>query len=571
MLTIRELIKTLYNAFNQKLKNHRGNWEQNDPTADDYIKNRPFYVDENKVIKIIPKQTITFSSGYEAESAGYVNISLSPIIELVVGQEYDVVWDGMKYKCTAYEFDGLAVIGSNFIMNGSFDDEPFFIAINKEMFGGAYIVTGDANSHMVEVTTKDIKKIDKKYLPDGIVTENDLAPVAMSGDYYDLYNLPDLFDGNYNNLTNKPTVYTDVVRYNNAQNLTTNQKKTSKANIGAVGYDTNQDLTTAQKTQAKTNIGAVGYEAQTLTDTQKAQARTNIGAGISNFSGNYNDLTNKPTIPTLVQPDWNERSINSNAYIKNRICYEDISTFSYGSAFSASSGSFGGGKYNFLTGKTEISLLNILSKSQLIYIKEFDQEFTGEEIIGYADGIVVSLLGNPKIFFDAHNSFPDEIEAKLFCSTIEPIQDFNRDTKENYCIICKETTDATMSNGKNGRYILVLSDKYSLNLPDYRTLSFAKKFIDLKQLDEKFVPSTIARTSEVIPVPIAAEAGQTIAVKAVDENGKPTEWEAVDIITETEINSLMTALKSDIPTDEHINELISTALASFTNAEEVSY
>lgn len=74
-----------------------------------------------------------------------------------------------------------------------------------------------------------------------------------------------------------------------------------------------------------------------------------------------------------------------------------------------------------------------------------------------------------------------------------------------------------------------------------------------------------------IPVPTTATVGQTVVVKAVDENGKPTEWEAKDIVTETEINSLMTALKSDIPTDEHINELISTALASFTNAEEVSY
>lgn len=38
---------------------------------------------------------------------------------------------------------------------------------------------------------------------------------------------------------------------------------------------------------------------QSYTSTQKAQARTNIGAGTSNFSGNYNDLTNKPTIPTV--------------------------------------------------------------------------------------------------------------------------------------------------------------------------------------------------------------------------------------------------------------------------------
>lgn len=39
--------------------------------------------------------------------------------------------------------------------------------------------------------------------------------------------------------------------------------------------------------------------AQTLTDAQKTQARTNIGAGTSSFSGSYNDLTNKPTIPTV--------------------------------------------------------------------------------------------------------------------------------------------------------------------------------------------------------------------------------------------------------------------------------
>ena len=36
---------------------------------------------------------------------------------------------------------------------------------------------------------------------------------------------------------------------------------------------------------------------QGLTDTEKSNARTNIGAGTSSFSGSYNDLTNKPTIP----------------------------------------------------------------------------------------------------------------------------------------------------------------------------------------------------------------------------------------------------------------------------------
>lgn len=52
----------------------------------------------------------------------------------------------------------------------------------------------------------------------------------------------------------------------------------------------------ADKSEIPTNT--VKYSSQSLTDAQKTQARTNIGAGTSNFSGSYNDLSNKPTIPT---------------------------------------------------------------------------------------------------------------------------------------------------------------------------------------------------------------------------------------------------------------------------------
>lgn len=45
---------------------------------------------------------------------------------------------------------------------------------------------------------------------------------------------------------------------------------------------------------------AVKYTEQTLTDDQKTQARTNIGAGTSSFSGSYDDLSNKPTIPSTA-------------------------------------------------------------------------------------------------------------------------------------------------------------------------------------------------------------------------------------------------------------------------------
>lgn len=48
------------------------------------------------------------------------------------------------------------------------------------------------------------------------------------------------------------------------------------------------------------NFKAVSTVAdQGLTDTEKSNARTNIGAGTSSFTGSYNDLSDKPTIPSV--------------------------------------------------------------------------------------------------------------------------------------------------------------------------------------------------------------------------------------------------------------------------------
>lgn len=63
----------------------------------------------------------------------------------------------------------------------------------------------------------------------------------------------------------------------------------------------------------------VKVEAQTFSSSQQAQARTNIGAGTSSFSGAYNDLTGKPTIPAAqIQSDWNQANSSSLDFIKNK-------------------------------------------------------------------------------------------------------------------------------------------------------------------------------------------------------------------------------------------------------------
>lgn len=114
------------------------------------------------------------------------------------------------------------------------------------------------------------------------------------------------------------------------QNLTGLQKSVAIANLGLpdgmhfIGYvETTEDLPTDahngdyyevredghtyiwngeewvdRGVEGTSNV--VKYVPQTLTSAEKSQARNNIGAGTSSFSGNYNDLSNKPTLATVA-------------------------------------------------------------------------------------------------------------------------------------------------------------------------------------------------------------------------------------------------------------------------------
>ena len=61
------------------------------------------------------------------------------------------------------------------------------------------------------------------------------------------------------------------------------------------------------------------YSSQTLTDAQKSQARGNIGAGTSNFSGSYNDLSNRPSTFTPSTHYQAASTINSGTFAVARI------------------------------------------------------------------------------------------------------------------------------------------------------------------------------------------------------------------------------------------------------------
>lgn len=99
------------------------------------------------------------------------------------------------------------------------------------------------------------------------------------------------FSGNYGDLSNKPTIPSKT------SDLTNDSGFINASGAPVQSVDGNTGTVTTN---------AVKVVTQTLTEAQKGIARTNIGAGTSSFSGDYGDLSNKPTIPTKTSDLTND-------------------------------------------------------------------------------------------------------------------------------------------------------------------------------------------------------------------------------------------------------------------------
>lgn len=140
-------------------------WNQNDETQPDYVKNRPFYTGDPVTMEIVNVSLSNFRQSGNLYAYQGTDFSGEPF---EIGQTYQVTLDDSTYNCTAWFLDGLNCLGNSSILGHTIEgsaDVPFIITRNPEM--SLVYTTIDGASHSLKIVGEvfEVKEIDKKYIP----------------------------------------------------------------------------------------------------------------------------------------------------------------------------------------------------------------------------------------------------------------------------------------------------------------------------------------------------------------------------------------------------------------------
>ena len=140
-------------------------WNQNDETQPDYVKNRPFYTGDPVETVLLEESILSFIN---PEGSFYYS-AIPTTIELTVGETYKVSWDGATYERVCESIRGSSVIGNPSIMGAGADTGDPFLISPLANDHGTEIYTKDASaSHTISISgiVESITKIGAKYIPE---------------------------------------------------------------------------------------------------------------------------------------------------------------------------------------------------------------------------------------------------------------------------------------------------------------------------------------------------------------------------------------------------------------------
>ena len=151
--------------FAKRSEGVQPDWNQNDDTQPDYVKNRPFYTGD-------PKENILFNGPFVFTIIGMGPIGERGVYNGVtdfspeIGQTYQVSWDGAVYSCVGTEYNSLIALGNLSIMNfGSDTGEPFLMTFGPGSINIYTHPVGSSHTISIGKMLAPVVKIDPKYLP----------------------------------------------------------------------------------------------------------------------------------------------------------------------------------------------------------------------------------------------------------------------------------------------------------------------------------------------------------------------------------------------------------------------
>ena len=151
--------------FAKRAEDPQSDWNQNDDTQPDYVKNRPFYTETVETV-LVEESTVSF-----VDAGSFYAADFQSTFSATVGEAYKVYWDGSSYECTCVILNNKPRIGNLSITgDGSDTGEPFYMTVINGK--GIMIATADTSaSHTFSISrlVTEVVKIDEKYLPDQLI------------------------------------------------------------------------------------------------------------------------------------------------------------------------------------------------------------------------------------------------------------------------------------------------------------------------------------------------------------------------------------------------------------------
>ena len=169
----------------------QSDWNQNDETATDYIKNRTHYVTGAQEIETVFENNSLPFEWYVDDIYGYANTVEFPeyIREIYT---FKIIWDGVEYTCDRISFGSnyyimmpTLILGNMAIEDGEYgvdSGEPFCISVD-EGTGYMKISTNQAGTtHSLKIVAiyENLKQLSEKFIPGSIARVSDLEDIGSS-------------------------------------------------------------------------------------------------------------------------------------------------------------------------------------------------------------------------------------------------------------------------------------------------------------------------------------------------------------------------------------------------------